>query len=606
MRSPNLLQRRCAIAAVLAVVCGCKGQGQILDDSGGARPDPGKPGMHDPGMGMPDPGSGGSGPGPVIPGAGGQLGMVMPDPDTSCMGAPSEAPPPTRVRRLTKLELGNTLVDLLGVPATLVADIEVDSRASGYSTGEERSVGIGYAEGLQHVAEAAAAELRKTVAPPAFAAGCYASDSAARTCAATFIGDFGRRAFRRPVEAAERTSLLAVYDAGIALGKAGDAGDRFRSGVEWIGRAVLESPDFIYRTEMGDRAAANGAPTALTPYELAANLAFAVIASPPDATLLDAAAAGQLGTPEQLAAQADRLIAARPDRFAANLRRFVTEWLGIDYDSPAWSKDAVAFPAFTPALKEELRKETGLFLDDWTAGGPGLRRLLTTTDAFVSRTNAPVYGVASTATAPTKIALDGGQRAGLLTQAGFLGSHAHADGGSPVLRGKAVLTRFLCKSPPPVPDNVPPLPAVDKQAVKTTRQRFARHTAVPACAACHSTFEPMGDLFEGYDGLGRFRTTENGEPVDTTGGIVGSDASDAELPSALALGGALAASPEVHACVSRQLFRYLLGRSEQAYDRCALGAATTRLEAQSLDLRALFVALTASSSSTTRTVRSAP
>jgi hypothetical protein len=261
---------------------------------------------------------------------------------------------------------------------------------------------------------------------------------------------------------------------------------------------------------------------------------------------------------------------------------------------------------FSPALKDELRRETGMFLDDWTAGGPGLMRLLTTTDAFVSRTNAPVYGVQSAATALVKTALDGSQRAGLLTSAGFLGSHAHADGGSPVLRGLAVLTRLLCQSPPPVPDNVPPLPALDKQAVKTTRQRFARHLGSPTCKACHGTFEPIGDLFEGYDGLGRFRTEENGEPVDTSGGIVGSLASDATLPSAVALGGALAASPEVHACVSRQLFRYLLGRSEQAYDRCALAAATAGFEAQALDVRALFLSLTASSSSTTRTVRSAP
>jgi hypothetical protein len=594
-----LSRRRCAIAA-LAVICGCKGQGQILD-SGGTRPGPGH-------TGTPDPGSGGLDPGVSMPGAGGQPGTMDPGtamPDPACASAPSLAPPSTRVRRLTKLELGNTLVDLLGVPASLAADLEVDSRASGFSTGDERSVGIGYAEGLQRVADAAAVAMSKTIAPPAFAASCFTSDNAGRTCAATFVTDFGRRAFRRPVGADERSGLLAVYDAGVALGKMGDAGDRFRSGVGWIVRAMLASPDFIYRTELGDPAAATGATTALTPYEIAANLSYAVVASPPDATLLDAAAAGMLATPEQLAAQADRLIAARPDRFAANMRRFAVEWLGIDYDSPAWSKDAAAFPAFSPALKEELRKETALFLDDWTAGGPGLTRLFTTTDAFVSRTNAPLYGVDSAAPALTKIALDGGQRAGLLTQAGFLGSHAHADGGSPVLRGLAVLTRILCKSPPPVPDNVPPLPALDKQAVKTTRQRFARHLGSPTCKACHGTFEPLGDLFEGYDGLGRFRTEENGEPVDTSGGIVGTDASDGELPDAVALGGALAASREVHACVSQQLFRYLLGRREQAYDRCALAAATTGLERQGLDLRALFISLTASSSSTTRTVRSA-
>jgi hypothetical protein len=593
--------------AALVSIAACNGQ---IGADGRTRPEPGgpdKPGMPDPGGGTPDPGTGMPDPGTGMPGTGGRLGMMDPGGmPASCQGAPTEAPPATRVRRLTKLELGNTLVDLLGVPAALAADIEEDSRGSGFSTGDERSVGIGYAEGLQRVAAAAAAELRKTVAAPAFAASCFASDAGGRTCAGTFIMDFGRRAFRRPVAAAERTGLLAVYDAGVALGKAGDPADRFRSGIEWITRAALASPDFIYRTELGDAAVANGAPTTLTPYELASNLAYAVIASPPDAALLDAAAAGQLDSADKISAQVERLIAARPDRFAANMRRFVVEWLGIDYDSPAWSKDPAAVPGFSPALKEELRRETALFLDDWTAGGPGLSRLLTTTDAFISKTNAPVYGVTSTAATPVKVALDAGQRAGLLTQAGFLGSHAHTDGSSPVLRGVAVMTEFLCQRPPPVPDNVPPLPALDKQAVKTTRQRYAQHLGAPVCQTCHGAFEPMGDLFESYDALGRFRSQENGVAIDSSGAIVGTEHSDGPLPGALALGGALAASADVHACVSRQMFRYLLGRAEQSYDRCALAAATAKLEEKSLDLRALFGALASSTSSTTRTVRSAP
>jgi hypothetical protein len=591
--------RRWLAAAVVTVAGGCIGH---ID--GGARgpgegtgngpPDPGG----GPGSTPGGPGSTPGGPGPSQPG---------PATDPACSGAPGEAPP-TRVRRLTKLELGYTLLDLLGVSPALAAEIEDDSRASGFSTGEERSVSIGYAEGLERVAVAAAAELRKSVASPRFAAGCFASDGAARTCAASFIDDFGRRAFRRPVEAAERTGLLAVYDAGVTLGKAGDAADRFRSGLAWIARAVLQSPDFIYRSELGGGGAGDGAVTTLTPFETAAALSYSAIASPPDAALLEAAAAGQLRDASQIAAQGQRLLAAHPDRFAANLHRFVVEWLDIDYDSPAWNKDPAAYPGFSSALKQELRRETTLFIADWAAAGPALGRLLTTPDAFVSRTNAPVYGVASAPAALARTTLDGSQRAGLLTQAGFLGSHAHTDGSSPVRRGLAVLTRVLCKSPPPVPDNVPPLPALDRQAVKTTRQRFAQHLSAPACAACHGVFEPIGNLFEGYDGLGQFRSQENGAPVDTSGALVGggADHSDLQLASAVALGPALADSAEVHACAATQLLRYLQGRADQGYDRCALAGATRKFQEQGLDARALFLALVASSSTTTRTVRSAP
>jgi hypothetical protein len=588
--------RRAARAFLIAALAGAGCQGRITGGSAGT----GTPAS---GAGA----SGGSGPslgsaGGTATGAAGGAGVGMVSSALCTSDAMAAPAPAVRIRRLTRAEIQNTLVDLLGANAgPLAAGLEPDSQALGYSTGDQRGVSTAYVGGLKTMAEGLGALFRPTVAAPAFDAGCFATDAAARACADKLVRDFGARAFRRPLAEREVTALLGVYDVGLATGTDGDVTDRMRSGLDYTMRAIFQSPHFIFRTELGAGTAPAAAATSLTPYELASALSYGTIASPPDAMLMAAAAGDQLKTPDQIGAQVRRLITARPDRFKAMVGEFAVEWLGINFDKPAWNKDTKTYPTFTTTLKSAFAQETQAFLADWIDGGSSLTALLTSTDGFVNRDNAPIYGLKSTSATFQKTALPAGQRAGILTQPAFLGSAAHTDGSSPVYRGLAVMGQLLCKSAPPVPAMVPPLPVVDKTMIKTTRQRYEVHETAAFCAACHSTFDPMGYPFENYDGLGQWRTMENGVAVDPSGAIVGTQSSNGPMANAVALAGALAASPEVHECFARQVFRYDVGRVETDADGCSIAQAMTAYSGKNLDLRELLVALATSPAFTTRT-----
>jgi hypothetical protein len=518
------------------------------------------------------------------------------------VAAPSVQP---RIRRLTKLEIRNTVADLFGdTAADLTNEIEPDPRPQGYSTGDERSVNPGYMDTQQHVATQLAASFRKTFDKTKLAATCFATDAAARDCADKYVRDFGKRAYRRALTDVDVAALLKVYDAGRATGIDNDVTDRFVSGLQYTLTAALQSPEFIFRTELGDGAAPGAAGTTvqLTPAELASALSYSIIGSPPDATLVGAADTNKLATPEQVSAEAHRLIESHPDRFKAQVQRFLLDWLGIDFDKPDWSnKDKTLYPSFSAAVKSALQQETGMFMDDWTSSGPLFPALLTSSSTFINQANAPVYGLSATSMTFQKQALDAKQRSGILTSPGFLGTYAHTDSSSPVFRGVAIMRKLLCTEPPPVPAMVPPLPAANKADVKTTRQRFDMHTSLEFCHACHKTFDPMGDVFESYDAIGAYRTQENGVPVDSSGAIVGTTSSDATFSNAIDMVKALSVSPDVHQCFARQVYRFSVGRGEVDSDQCAIQGYTRVFTEKGFDLRELLVAIASSPAFAVRT-----
>ena len=497
---------------------------------------------------------------------------------------------PARIRRLTRLELENTLAHLLGDAARpLARDLEADTFAIGYSTGDERGVSSNYVDALKGVAERATATLASAPESQALGASCNADASSAKACAKTFLEAFGARALRRPLTKDETDGLLIVYEAGRLTAAGGDAKAGLSAGLDYATRALLQSSDFIFRTELGAPGAAPGT-VALTPFEAAAALSYALTASPPDAELTQKAASGALATADELSAQGRRLLEAYPERFARQAERFVREWMTIDVASPAWSKDSKLYPTANGSFKAALDKETELFLRDW-ATTPSFKSLLTSSRSFVSKDNASVYGLSMTSTDFMPVMLDPAQRAGILTLPSYLGSRAHTDASSPVLRGIAVMKKFLCLEPPPVPAMIPPLPPTDKTEAKTTRQRFAQHTSLASCAACHQTFDPMGNTFEHYDAIGAYREQENGVAVDSSGALVGTQSSDAPVANAVELSKLLAASPDVHACFVRQAYRFTIGRHEAEADRCALADYTAAFGEKNLDLRELMLAL---------------
>jgi hypothetical protein len=147
---------------------------------------------------------------------------------------------------------------------------------------------------------------------------------------------------------------------------------------------------------------------------------------------------------------------------------------------------------------------------------------------------------------------------------------------------------------------------VDTSKAQTTRQRFAAHTSAPFCSGCHGAFDPMGNAFESYDGIGRYRTTENGVAIDSSGAIVGTTSSDGPVADAVGLTRALAASPDVYECFARQVFRFDLGRRETDADDCAIKQQTKVFVDNGLDMRELLIAIATSPAFAVRSVPKAP
>jgi hypothetical protein len=186
------------------------------------------------------------------------------------------------------------------------------------------------------------------------------------------------------------------------------------------------------------------------------------------------------------------------------------------------------------------------------------------------------------------VALDPAERSGILTMPAFLGTLAHDDSSSPILRGVSIVRGVMCLTIPPPPPNVPPLPPASDTSFTTTRDRFEKHVAPATCTACHGRINPLGYPFESYDGLGVHRTTENGYPVDSSGAIVGTRSSDRPVANAIELTRALASSPEVQECFSRQVFRNSFGRQDTARDECSVRKAAEAYRAKGLDVRELL------------------
>jgi hypothetical protein len=189
----------------------------------------------------------------------------------------------------------------------------------------------------------------------------------------------------------------------------------------------------------------------------------------------------------------------------------------------------------------------------------------------------------------TKTDLDPMQRAGLLTQGSFLALTGSPDGSNPVRRGKFVFTKLLCQTLPPPPANVPP-PA-PASAGGTTRQRFEVHDQNACAKGCHTSMDPIGFGFESYDGIGQWRTTDQGQTVDSSGTLAGTDV-DGTFSGAVDLAHKLATSPEVRDCVATEWFRYAMGRGESADDACSLSALKQGFSASQSDIRQLLVAVT--------------
>lgn len=503
----------------------------------------------------------------------GGTGVIIPPPDPnfkptgdpdvnklSCntQGIAAAAAP---LRRLTRKQYTNTLNDLLGGITTVPADLQLpdESIVDGFdNNATAQSSSLSLLQGYRSAATVMAKDAAGNAAKLAKLAPC-AQGQAESACGDTFIRDFGKRAFRRPVSTDEATRLGTVF-------KAVQPTFGYAQGIEATLTAMLLAPEFLFRPEYGTGTATNGA-LKLTSHEVASRLSYLVWETMPDADLLAAADANKLDTADGVDVQFKRMM--NDPRARTAVQRFQSQWMGLSKFDRI-DKDIKVFPKFDAATKASMRTSMEKFLDYafWDKGS--LHALLTDSNAFVDDKLAPLYGV--TGSADMKMmSLDSKKRSGVLTQAGLMAALAKTEYDSPVHRGLFVIHNLLCGAMPDPPKNVPPL--VDPKAgdaPRTTRERVEKSHSIPQCAGCHDGIDGIGFGFGHYDAVGAYRDQENGIDVNVNGDLVGTRDIDGKFNGAVELGARLAQSSQVQQCVATQWFRYGFGKTETDADSCAL------------------------------------
>jgi hypothetical protein len=412
--------------------------------------------------------------------------------------------------------------------------------------------------------------------------GCTPAAGAQNTCIRGFVERMGRRAWRRPLEAAEIDRLATL-----ASNAATELADPYQ-GVQWATVALFTSPHFLYRPELG--ATANGATgLKLTAYELASRLSFLLTNSAPDAALLDQAGTATLTTPAGLRDAATRLLGTAAGRAAVGA--FADEFMRLDRLATQ-AKDLALYPEYTEALQTAMARdmrgtwETLAFDDQASA-----LDLLTTPKVVVNKELAQVYGLSTTGldsgTFKVMTLPAGSPRVGILGKSGFLSQHANQKEGSPTLRGKYIRELLMCATVPPPPDDVSTMLEDPPAGVTLTkREKLEKHRTEQACAGCHSLMDPMGLPFETFDSIGRYRTMDSGKPIDTSGNYMAKPvANAAELATAINQDIATAQ------CLVRKYHAYAMGHAERAEDGSVINTLAASFQSSGYKLRDLVLAV---------------
>ena len=490
-------------------------------------------------------------------------------------------PGPSPIRRLTRADYDNTVRDLLGDTTRPATAFPLEEEQYGFTNNAYvLTVSLLLAEQYEQAAEdlsTAAVQDLATLLP------CDPAMVGEDECAKSFIAAFGKRAYRRPLADEEAARTFAFY----ASMKAPYG---FVTAIRLVIKGLLQSPDFLYRVELGMPSPDEAGAVALSQHEIASRLSYLLWNSMPDDELFALADAGQLSTAAEIAAQARRML--EDDKARPALTNFHRQWLQLG-QVDSLEKDPTLYPSFNPAVRSLMRSETERFLEGVVLEGDALLETLLRADySYMNKELADFYGIEGpTGVELEKVSLDPTKFSGLLTQASVLAVHAKSNQSSPVKRGYFVRQRLYCQTPPPPPndvDNTPP--EVDPEA--TTREKFAQHTSDPTCAGCHVLMDPIGFGFERYDGVGLWRETDHGLPIDDSGEILLTKADNGVFHGVVELGERLAGSAEVRACLVTQWFRFAHGRAETKDDRCTMDSLGESFEASGGDIRELLVALT--------------
>ncbi len=481
---------------------------------------------------------------------------------------PSPAVPEVPVRRLTGFEYRNTVQDLFPTMTVPELGLPVDDLREGFDNSAVALIPTKllidrYNGAAETIANMAVANLADVVA-------CTPDQDP--NCSHTFVAEFGRRAFRRPLTAEEQQDFHQFFES--APGNAD-----FSAGVELTLQLLLQAPQFLYRVELRD--VGDGPLVPLDPYQSATRLSYFLWGSMPDEALLTAAATGQLNSPEGLVNEAKRMLDdPRSERAFLHFHRL---WSDLDrIDQVTKPPEANFDNATRAAMREEFERFVRdiIFYEDG-----GLEDLLVSSRTFINDRLAEFYGVAGPGPDQwAEVELDSQQRSGLFTQLAFLAGHGHPLNPSPVKRGDYLLRNLFCTdvgAPPPIAEA---MQSPKPQPGMTNRQVYEEITKAESCYGCHQIINPLGFAFEHYDTLGVFRAQDNGLDVDASGKF-----SNLEFGDAIELMDQIASDPGVQNCITRKWLLYAMGGDQLVPEM--LKDTADEFAANDHKLRALMLAI---------------
>jgi hypothetical protein len=521
--------------------------------------------------------------------SGDELARAMKYREIEAAGAGKPAPQ-SDLRRLTHSQFNHTIRDLLGDQTTPANQFPPEDFINGFKNQSQ-------AQSLSPLLIEAYSGAAERLARSAFQGGdtrglIPCKPSAA--CRTRFVREFGLKAFRRPLDAAEQKRYESLMT----------TESDFVKGAQLVVEAMLQSPNFLFRLD------ATSDPK-WKPYATASRLSYALWDSMPDAELFAAAARGELGTAQGVE-KATRRMLDHP-RARESLNEFVSQWLRFDRLLTAM-KDRRKFPSYTRETAVAMTDEARAFVNDLVWNGRNFMTLFTADYSFVNSELAAIYGVPAPAKEFDRITFPRtSERAGLLGQGLFLALTSKPEDSSPTARGLFVREQFLCQHVPDPPAGVNTnLPPVTEAKPQTNRDRMSEHATNPSCNTCHRLIDPIGFGLEKFDAVGArrekvslqfggrggggggggrrrasFKTVDL--DIDTTGSLAGIP--DSQFSSPAELGAVLAKSAQCQECVVKQYFRYTAGRLETPADRPLLRKALDDFRASQFRFKDLVVSL---------------
>jgi hypothetical protein len=491
-------------------------------------------------------------------------------------------------RLLSPSQYDNTIQDLLNVGGDPAGTYHV---SGGDGTALDQTA-------LAFRAQAAAAIAAQAAANLSPWSPCVPANAAAQAaCEQQIISTVGQRAYRRSLTTDESTQMKALFDGGIAA-------KDFATGVDWFLTGLLQTPQFQYQLIRPSASEQPGQIVPITGYEMASRLSYYLWDSMPDETLFSVAGSGGLNDKTGVQTQVTRMM-----QNAASLQQGMTAFYSQWFNVPGYSEGIVKDDAtgqLDPAFTQDVAVSLGQSIlmgatSLYTMPSPNLSTLFSGDTYLMNATLQQYYKVGTGGTAttfvPTSMANQG--RSGILTHPGFLAVNARAQVTAPILRGVFVIWNLLCLTLQ-VPTNItiPPLPETPQPGL-TTRELIAQSHVQAQCAYCHNVIDPPGFALEGFDQIGNVRTTDNGQPVDTSATIVGGGDLDGVYASADAFLAKVPQSVTVKSCFAKQFTEHTLSgvaaHPVAADDVCSVGTVSQQF-AQTGDLLGLVGLVAASDS----------